>query len=107
MTPRANGYCVHHDPTITEAQRREWFSRGGLRSVLSRSRLPENLPRPDLATPESIKALLEETVGHVRGGQVSPAQANSIKGLVDSALKLFELALAAEVERNLREEHSR
>lgn len=107
MTPRPSGWCVRHDPAITEEQRQEWAQRGGMRSVLSRSRLPENLPAIDFSTPEALRGEMERTADLVRLGRLSPAQGNSLKGLIDSALKLYELALAVEVERNLREEQGR
>lgn len=107
MTPRPSGFCVRHDPAITDEQRQEWAQRGGLRSVLSRSRLPENLPAIDFSTPEALRAEMERTAELVRSGRLSPAQGNNLKGLIDSALKLYELALAVEVERNLREEQGR
>jgi hypothetical protein len=83
-------YCWRHDPLVSTEEKLAASVRGGY-AATRQAVLPVDALPANLRTPEDATALLQETVHHVRTGQLPPAVANSIGYLVSVALKSFEL----------------
>jgi hypothetical protein len=87
-TPQAGKpYCFFHDPERAEdrtAARRQ----GGLTSIGKFAPVvPPNLPQLSLKTPEDVGRLYEETINHVRQGQMDLRTANVIRSLAAGLLR--------------------
>jgi hypothetical protein len=88
------GFCFHHDPGITDEQRRRARVRGGQHtSTIART---ERLLPPRL---KWVYQLIEQSLDEVYKGTLAPARAQAIASLAGAAVKTLE---AGEQEDKLR-----
>jgi hypothetical protein len=88
--------CYAHAPELEE-ERRLARRKGGLVATHQRSLASADAPAVSLATAEDARHLVEETIQHVRTGQLAPNAASSVFYGVSVALRLAELELSAQV----------
>lgn len=88
--------CWHHESAVKD-ERLQAQRRGGLNSVMSalKKTAAGEFPPIDFATGDGIRAVLESAARAVVAGGISPAQANSVAGLANVALRVVEVSLQA------------
>jgi hypothetical protein len=102
-------WCSWHDPSKTDAEKREWASRGGQSTKLKalvrqmnqlstedRSELDRIIDKPDLSTDAKVAAFVERTIAEVRAGLLPSSTATALKGLLDVKLRLIGLQIEAQ-----------
>jgi hypothetical protein len=99
-TPAADGFCTTHTSRYSAEDRRVWRSRGRLeqskRLLADKLAKASDLPA-DFASDDGVRKYLEQTANRVAEGRLLPSQAAAIKGLIDSAIRLAELAADAKI----------
>jgi hypothetical protein len=94
-------YCPWHDPAHTAEEKRLWAARGAIKGVQQRALAaipPELLPElPSLGTSAGVKQYIERIAQKAEAGQLNGSTVTAIKGLIDSAIRLGELAIEREM----------
>jgi hypothetical protein len=88
--------CYSHAPELAE-ERHAARVKGGLIATRQRTLAPADAPPVSLATAADARHLVEDTIQHVRTGQLAPNAANSVFYGISVALRLAELELSAQV----------
>jgi hypothetical protein len=107
-------FCPWHDPQHSAEERRTWAKRGALSSTARAlaNRIAAHTPElaqklekvaPDLGPPPSLRTApaiaeyVEKVCQKAEHGFLNPATVLAIKGMVDSAIRLGELAVEREM----------
>ncbi len=86
--------CFWHSRTISEDQSKEAARKGGLVATRGRTVLPPDTPDVRLDSPEAAIRLLQENVSRVQRGELDIKVANSIAFQVNSAVRVWEVAIS-------------
>src|SRR6266849_5489623 len=91
-------YCFFHDPAQKEKRAEANRNGGAMRGRREEAMplLPPNLPPISLKTPAAVAGLYEETINHVRQGQIDLRAANTIGYLATMLLTALETTARAE-----------
>lgn len=84
-----SGFCYHHNPDISDEEKREAQSRGGANRALT---LEKPLPPLELIEPNDAVLLVADTIKRVRAGELDIRTANCLGFLSDKLLKAFEVS---------------
>ncbi len=86
---KGSDFCYHHNPDISDEEKREAQSKGGANRALT---LKEPLPELALSEPNDAVLLVADTIKRVRAGQLDIRTANCLGFLSDKLLKAFEVS---------------
>ncbi len=92
-----SSFCFHHNPDITDEEKKETQAKGGRARALT---LTNPLPNIEIAEPNDALLLIADTIKRVRAGELDIKTANCLGFLTDKLLKSFELIkLTEEIEK--------
>ena len=91
-------WCINHDPSISDAQRREWAAKGGHNSA-AQVRARKALPMEPL-TPDEIAAYISIAFKGVLAKSVEPAVLNA---MANAGRAMSEIRRASEVQTRIDE----
>ena len=82
-------YCYHHNPDITNKEKKESQSKGGRANAMI---IKKPLSPVKLSKPKHIVILLEDTVNRVRSGEMDAKIANCIGVLSGQLIRALDMA---------------
>lgn len=86
---KGSDFCYHHDPDISDEEKRDAQSRGGANRALT---LQNPLPPLEIAEPNDAVLLVADTIKRVRAGELDIRTANCLGFLSDKLLKAYEVS---------------
>lgn len=116
MRPMSTGWCVSHDPNRASERRAERSRAGSLsaaHAALARAKAQMVAKYgiqgelPSLDSVESLGAYLATVAARVETRQITPAQANSLVGVVRMAKDLLGLGIDVKLAQMLEQEPGR
>lgn len=86
---RGSQFCYHHDPKISQEEKRKVQVKGGQ----NRKQIVSNPLDPmEIVNAGDISSLIADTINQVRVGEIDCRVANTIGYLAGVALKAFEIS---------------